>query len=446
MKQPGSGKGKSGTEVKNGEFYPEWLTISLIRDEKGNIINHVAVFSDISKRVQAEEKQHELQRQLQHAQKMESLGQLTGGIAHDFNNMLASIMGYTDLARMLVTRDEHGKLPEYLDQVYCAGERARDLIAQMLTFSRGSSNGEKQPLRLEPAVKDAIKMLRPMLSSSIKMNVSINDDLPVVNADPVQLHQIIMNLCINARDAMDDKGKIDVTLSVASGVDTICNSCHQPVSGDYIEVVVADNGSGIKPKIIEQLFEPFFTTKDIGKGTGMGLAMVHGIMHDHSGHIIVNSTLGEGTEFRLLFPFEELVAKTETKQGDLKTEWITGNNQHILIVDDEESIARFMKILLESHEYRVSIFKDSVKALASFQENPNSYALVITDQTMPDITGEEMARSMLQVRPDLPIILCTGYSSRIDKENAESIGIKAYMEKPMNTKDILQTVNALLSH
>ena len=396
-------------------------------------------------RLESEQKHQKLQHQLQQAQKMESLGQLTGGIAHDFNNMLASILGYTDLAKDLEADKKPEKLKSYLDQVYSAGERARDLIAQMLTFSRASEISEKHPLSISPIVKEATKMLRPMLPSSIDMHVHINENLPDINADPVQLNQLIMNLCINARDAMEGKGKLDIEVSSTNHSDSLCSSCQKTFSGDFIEISVRDNGSGISPEIIKSLFEPFFTTKEIGKGTGMGLAMTHGIVHDHSGHIIVDSQPGVGTEFRILLPYLKNGAKNTVRKQESQKNTFSGNGQHILVIDDEEPIAGFMKELLELNNYRVDIFTDSTLALKAFNQHSNHYDLVITDQTMPHMTGEELARTLIEANPGIPIILCTGHSTHINKESAKEIGIKSYLIKPVATADMLETVYGLLN-
>ena len=253
----------------------------------------------------AEKALKESQQQLQQAQKMEAIGHLTGGIAHDFNNMLASIMGFTQLALEISSDIDNAKLNEYLQEVNLAGERARHLIAQMLSFSRRGKTKEYLPFDLSILIKEVVSMLRPMLPSSIVINYTADECVPMVKADPIKIHQVLMNLCINSRDALDGRGAIGLQLKHITEADNICSSCHSTVDGRFVAIVITDNGSGIAQEHIGKIFDPFYTTKDVGKGTGMGLSVVHGIMHDHLGHIILESEPGKGTQFQLLFPVEK---------------------------------------------------------------------------------------------------------------------------------------------
>ena len=287
---------------KDGSEFLADVNFSPVETSEG--IKLIVDVRDITEREQ-------LYAQLQQAQKMEAIGHLTGGIAHDFNNMLASIMGFTQLAMDLSEDFENEKLNEYLQEVNQAGERARDLIAQMLSFSRRDNEKELLPLKLPILIKEIVTMLRPMLPSSIGIDYKLDGEVPMVKADPVKIHQVLMNLCINARDALEGHGKITLCLSLTSLDKGICSSCHNPVDGEFVEIIITDDGSGIKKKHLNKIFDPFFTTKEVGKGTGMGLSVVHGIMHDHHGHIILESKPGKGTKFRLLFP-----AANETEQDD----------------------------------------------------------------------------------------------------------------------------------
>lgn len=278
---------------KDGSEFPVDVSLSPIETNEG--IKIIVDIRDITEREQ-------LYSQLQQAQKMEAIGHLSGGIAHDFNNMLASIMGFTQLAMELSETCHDEKLDEYLEEVNLAGERARDLIAQMLSFSRRNGEKEYLPLELGLLIKEVVSMLRPMLPSSIGINYELEENMPLVKADPVKIHQVLMNLCINARDALQGHGKIELSLHVTRFDKVICSSCHEQVSGEFVGLMVADNGSGIEQDHLNKIFDPFFTTKEVGKGTGMGLSVVHGIMHDHHGHIIIDSSSDKGTRFQLLFP------------------------------------------------------------------------------------------------------------------------------------------------
>ena len=396
-------------------------------------------------RIKVEAKRSDLQMQLNQAQKVESIGLLTSGIAHDFNNILSSILGYTYLAKEQDDVSISDELSDYLNEVHSAGIRAKNLISQLLAFGKGSTSNEKHPLKLAVLIKDAVSMMQPMLPSSLILNCKISEDIPAINADPIQIHQLLLNLCVNARDAMNEKGRIDILANTVSIKDQACDSCGETFSGRYLELVVKDAGVGIADQIKGNLFKPFFTTKEEGKGTGMGLSVVDGITHDHFGHIIVNSSLGSGSEFRLLFPVEENIGDENQDIVLESPASKSGKGQRILIVDDEQSIAVFLKTLLEKHDYMASVFTDSNTALESYKVDPDYFDLVITDQTMPGQTGDVLARSMLEMRPELPIILCTGYSKSIDKRGAELAGIKAFMKKPLDPGEMVQTVHTLLN-
>lgn len=281
---------------KDGSEFPADISLSPIETD-----GHRRIIVDIRDITDREQ----LYEQLQQSQKMEAIGHLTGGIAHDFNNMLASIMGFTQLAIDLSESIHNEKLDDYLQEINRAGERARDLVAQMLSYSRRTPGKKFVPLELPVLIKEVVMMIRPMLPSSIEINYDFDEDVPMVKVDPVRLHQVLMNLCINARDAIGGHGRIDLLLASANVKNKLCSSCHELISGDFVGIKVSDNGSGIVQDNIRNIFDPFFTTKEVGKGTGMGLSVVHGIMHDHHGHIVVDSVPGQGTEINLLFPSNE---------------------------------------------------------------------------------------------------------------------------------------------
>jgi signal transduction histidine kinase/ActR/RegA family two-component response regulator len=397
------------------------------------------LLQEIKERKQAEEEREQLQKQLLQARKMEAIGQLTGGIAHDFNNILASIMGFTELALHKFASTNEGKLFDYLTEVHRAGERARDLVAQMMAFSRGNS-GSPQLLEAQPLVKEVVKMLSSILPASIQVATNFDKSMPAIRIDPLQLQQVVLNLCINARDAMQGKGHLSIHGRRTTVFKHVCASCHGKITGEFLELIVEDSGTGIEEGWLNRIFDPFFTTKDVGRGTGMGLSVVHGIVHKHGGHINVETKMGQGTKFRLLFPAKDSKKKTdcsnETKQ-ELLHQFGRG---HILVVDDEPAITVFLEELLRGHGYYVTAFTNSKSALTFFETDPDSVNLVITDQTMPNLTGSELATSILSIRADIPIILCTGYSEQVDASSTKELNIRSFFTKPINTGELLTAV------
>jgi len=395
-----------------------------------------------------EEHDH-LQSQLLQARKMEAVGQLSGGIAHDFNNMLSSILGYAGLALDRPDDLADSELDEYLDEVIRAGERARDLVGQMLSFSR-IRKGEAECSELRPIIRETVKMLRFTLPASIELDIILDDEPLAVNIDPVQLQQIIMNLSINARDAMCNKGKLSISVCRFSPNEhdsrLECQSCRETVlSGNYIELSIKDSGGGINQELLDRVFDPFFTTKDIGKGTGMGLSVVHGIVHEVGGHILVESVQDKGTTFRLLLPPSAGGTGEQAADAFVSTDIGGGvSTARILVVDDEPSVAGFLKELLSVAGYEAVLASDGAEALEIFQQQSGRFDLVITDQTMPNLTGAELARRLLALSPGLPVILCTGYSEDVDEACAREIGIQGYMPKPVPSRALLGRIAELL--
>lgn len=416
-----------------------------ICDAAGNRVRLSGIAEDVTARKQAADERERLQGQLQQAQKMEAIGHLTGGIAHDFNNILASILGYTGLALTRFVPDKDSKLARYLEEVYSAGERARDLIAQMLAFSRGTGN-EPRPHRLEPLVGEAMKLLQSTLPASIELTTWTEGNAPPVMIDPVQLHQLVINLCINARDALGGRGHIDIRVQRRPAVDAECASCHAQIQGDFVELVVKDDGKGIEPDVRLRMFDPFFSIKEHARGSGMGLSIVHGIVHELGGHIGVESAPGQGSSFRLLFPALHVVPGDTVHESlpDNLFAGECGNGHGILVVDDEASVAGFLGELLESRGYCVQVVNDSDTALQRFRDDPGAFDLVVMDQTMPGMTGMELAGALLDMRPALPIILCTGYSEEVDEARARARGIRGYLTKPLSVRALLETVRELL--
>ncbi len=420
-----------------------WIrdTVSVVMDEHGPR-ELVGYMSEVTRFKDYALEKEQLQRELQQARKMEALGQLTGGIAHDFNNIQTIIMGYTGLARSASISKGDAKLTAQLDRVLEASERARNLVAQMLAFSRGETGNDK-PLQLQPLIKEDLKMLRSTLPSSIEITTEMEENLPAVLMDPGQLNQLLMNLCVNARDAMAGTGDLTICLGLAKGVEAECATCYKQLEGDWVALSISDTGSGIQPDILDRIFDPFYTTKDVGKGTGMGLSVIHGIMHNHGGHVLVETEMGKDTTFRLLFPpvVEEAV-ETQTAVSS-STDLQQGHGEHVLIVDDEPDLGDLIGDLLERCGYQPTVLTSSKKALELFKKTPNKFALVITDQTMPEITGKMLIKNLRAVRPGLPVILCTGFSEDIDAEDAERMGIH-YLEKPVRIENMIQAVGEML--
>jgi PAS domain S-box-containing protein len=425
-----------------GEF-PAELAIDVAQGAEGEIF--IGYLRDITERREAEGQRQQLEKQLRQAQKMEAIGQLTGGIAHDFNNILTAMTGYVVLAGERGETLGDMKLSRYLNRAQRSGERARDLIQQMLTFSRGQ-HGEPRPVSPTALIEEWISLLETTLPSSVEIRTELEPRVAEVLIDPLQLEQVLMNLCINARDAMEGHGTLTVSVRSMTLDDGVCASCRQPVSGEFIEIAVRDTGPGIPTEVQERMFEPFFSTKAVGHGSGMGLSMVHGIIHDHGGHLLLDSRTGEGAVLSILLaPLSSTEIDPEPAGiADMRPDrqGITGR---VLLVDDEPAVGEFMQDLLEDWGLTVSAFNSSVDACMKFSDDPESYDLVILDQTMPRMTGMEVAQQLLKLRPGLPVILYTGYSDEISEESVLGSGIRALVNKPVDTRRLHDLIWGLLS-
>jgi len=394
--------------------------------------------TDITERRRAEEERRRLEAQLRQGQKMEAVGTLAGGIAHEFNNILGIILGYAELTKADIPEWSPAKFN--LDEIKAASLRAKDVVRQLLTFSRKSEENLRL-LDLVPVVKEAIKFLRASIPSNIQIRQNIAEESRPVIADPTQIHQVMLNLSTNAAHAMEEKGGVlefslkNISLdNTGHGLD----SKLQP--GEYEMLQVGDTGSGIPNEILDRIFDPYFTTKDVGKGTGMGLSVVHGIVEAHRGLIQVESALGKGTTFRILFP----AAKEEGRVAlELEEDLPTGSEQ-ILFIDDEPALAKLGQLILEKLGYQVQAETNATRALELFGSNPEQFDLIITDTTMPGMTGDQLIKKVLQIRPDMKTILCTGYIERVDEESAQAIGAKVYALKPLDRKRLAVTVRNVL--
>jgi signal transduction histidine kinase/CheY-like chemotaxis protein len=402
------------------------------------------VMTDISDVKQAQKEREQLQRQLARAHKMEALGKVTGGVAHDFNNILATVMGFAELALNRHSQISQDKMENYLGKIIAASERGRDLVGQMLTFSRNDPV-EAAPLQLLPFIREVLSLLRATLPSGIEIEEDLHPTPPVL-LDPVEMQQVVMNLFVNARDAMLGKGKLTVSLRAIELRDLECVFCHRDIAGRWVELAIQDTGPGIAEDALDHLFEPFFTTKAVGKGAGMGLAIVIGILQRINGHVVVETPPGGGARMRLFFPpatASSPAAPPSLSAGPVPA---TGSmSGRILIVDDDPSITEFLQEALASKGLQVAACNDSSVALDVFGENANGFDCIITDQTMPKMTGIELTRAVRALNPHVPVILMSGYGSSVDATGAAGLGIDRCVGKPLKTGKLLQIVAELLS-
>ncbi len=405
-------------------------TASVLRNTKGEVIAAIECIRDNTERYRLED-------QLRQARKMEAIGTLAGGIAHDFNNILGSVMGYTELAQMKASDAE---MERYLDQVLKASNRAKALVAQILTFSRQSSQ-EKKPLSVTPIFKEVLKLLRSSLPSNIQIRQDFSCPNDTVRADPTQIYQILMNLCTNAAHAMREGGGVlEVTLEPEHVSNPHIHHEYNLKQGDYTKLTVRDSGYGMEASTIEHIFEPFFTTKKEGEGTGLGLSVVYGIVKDHGGSIHVSSKPSYGTAFTILLP---LIEEAAASKNDTVTP-VLGGRGHVLLVDDEVALAQLGREMLTSLGYEVTLRYSSLDALEVFRKKPQEFDLVITDMTMPNMSGASLARELLIIRRDIPIVLVTGFSELINEEDAKGIGIREFLMKPVSLMTLSQTVRKVL--
>jgi PAS domain S-box-containing protein len=421
---------------KDGSLFEEEATISPIQDSNGKISNFVAVKRDVTKEVL-------LEKQLRQVMKMEAIGTLAGGIAHDFNNILAAILGYGEMAKAQLPVNDH-QLRSDIDQVIKAGNRAKELVKQILTFSRQREENFS-PLKIQVIIKEALKLLRSSLPATIQIQENIDSDCRPVLADPTQIHQVLMNLCTNAKDAMGEKGGVlTVSLSEREVTDPENMSfCPQLKRGFYLDFAIRDSGDGMDALTKSKIFDPFFTTKEVGKGTGLGMSVVHGIVKQHQGEITVESTLGQGTVFHIYLPL--LTREMQEKEFVPETKLFFGS-ERILLVDDEPEVAKIHRRMMESFGYTVTAFSTSLGALEAFKENPDDFDVLVTDMTMPDMTGDILVTKIRAVAPGLPIVMCTGFSELMDEEKATSLGIQKFIFKPVLKIQLAAAVREVLDN
>ena len=393
-------------------------------------------------RKRAEERMRALEERLRHSQKMEAIGTLAGGIAHDFNNILSGLLGYAELIG-LETRPG-SSISKNLEELLKVGVRAKDLVKQILAFSRRTLQ-EKKPILVEPLVQEAVKLLRSSLPTTIEIRLDIKEDPGIIEADPTQIHQVLLNLGTNSFHAMEETGGL-LTIGLAPiHLDSYAAGQHADLQqGPYVRLTVSDTGLGMTPEIMNRIFDPYFTTKEAGKGTGLGLAVVHGIVQSHGGAIKVYSEAGKGTTFHVYLPRIK-ASGGEPLVGIDEEPLPHGKGEHILLIDDEQTLVEIGNQMLEHLGYQVSVRTSSIEALGLFSSQPGRFHLVITDLTMPNMTGEKLAGEILRIRPDLPIILCTGFSEHVTEGKAKALGIREFLMKPLTLKDLARALRRNLA-
>lgn len=408
------------------------MSLTTLRDSSGDIAEVVGFGKDVTE-------QQRLERNLKQAQKMEAIGTLAGGIAHDFNNILGIILACTELS--LSEARVGSSMREHLVEARRATDRAKDLVRQILTFSRQGEE-DAHPLVMGTVIKDALRMLRATLPSTIEIKQNVDMNTGLIRADSTSIHQVIMNLATNAAHAMSGNGGVlEVTVERVAVTESDATQRSGLSPGPYVRLAVSDTGHGIEPGITDRLFDPYFTTKGPGEGTGLGLSVVHGIVQSHGGSVEVQSKLGVGTTFQIYFP---RVASSASGPDSLGSEVSPIGSEHILVVDDEPALARTIALSLERLGYSVTTRTSSIDALAAFRESSEGFDLVITDQTMPNMTGVVLASQMMAMKPGVPIILCTGFGSQIDEDRALNMGIEAFLHKPVSPVEVARTIRTIL--
>ncbi|NWH05560.1 hybrid sensor histidine kinase/response regulator [Desulfobacter latus] len=417
-----------------------WLNSSLIPVfSDDNTMDYITVVSDNTTRQKQDEKQRiQLETRLRQAQKMEAIGTIAGGIAHDFNNILFSIIGMSELLMEDLSKDSI----EYENalEILTAGKRGADLVNQILAFSRQSEH-QMSPTRIQTVLEEVLKLTRSTIPSYIEINHDIKTDCAMVMADPTQIHQIAMNIITNAYHAMETAdGKISVVLRETELALSDLPSKHiEP--GTYALLSFSDTGSGIPPELRDKIFDPYFTTKEKGKGTGLGLSIVYSIVKAHKGDITVYSEIGKGTTFNIYLP---VIRRTGISDLKNSIEKIPTGNERILLVDDEEPIAKLEKQMLERIGYSVTRQTSPLEALICFKENPHAFDLILSDMNMPRMTGLQLAKEIKSIRNDIPIIISTGFSDRLEDQDIGGVGIDAVLMKPVIKSDMAQTIRKVL--
>jgi PAS domain S-box-containing protein len=409
-----------------------------VRGPSGKVVRFVGSAIDITARKNAEAEQERLEIQLRQSQKLEAMGTLAGGIAHDFNNILGAILGYGELAQKAAAED--GVVRRYLDHVMHAGGRAKALVERILAFSR-SGVGERGPINVQAVIEETLELLAASLTPGVRLDKRLQAGDAAIVGDATQLHQVAMNLCTNALQAMEQGGVLEVSLERVDVAQTRALSHGNLAPGAYVRLEVSDTGSGIEPQVLERMFDPFFTTKGVGEGTGLGLSLVHGIVADLGGAIDVCTAAGRGTTFTIWLPISgEAAAPTDEVDAELPR----GDGQAVMVVDDEKPLVALAEEMLAKLGYEPIGFSSSVAALHAFRAAPQRFDVVLTDETMPEMVGTDLARQMLSLRPDIPIVLMSGYSGAQLHERACAVGIQEVLRKPLQSRDIAECLGRVV--
>ncbi len=416
---------------KNGDVLEGLLTASVSRSPNGEIFGYQGSLRDVTV-------QKRLESQLFEGQKMKAIGTLAGGIAHDFNNILYAIMGYTELAIEDAPKDANSQ--KYLQQILKASKRARDLIAQILAFSRQTEH-EKRPMHVAPIISEVVRFLRATIPANIEIQLQLDEGLPPIMGDPTNIHQVAMNLCTNAAHAMGLKGgELRISLNSITLDSIYLEGARRPFPGDYLQLSIEDTGPGMSKEVLNRIFEPYFTTKEQGQGTGLGLAVVHGIVVAHDGFINAQSDPSKGSRFQVYLPTIQENVDAITPEAGVPV----SGTEKILLVDDEDAVLDIVETILIRLGYKVEKRQNGLEALELFKNVPNRFDLVITDMSMPKMTGLQLAKQLLSIRQDIPIILCTGFSELISDSQARSMGIKAMLLKPVLKNELSDAIRKAL--
>ncbi|WP_051309715.1 hybrid sensor histidine kinase/response regulator [Desulfogranum japonicum] len=406
-----------------------------IRNDKGELLGHLEIIRDLSDYITAVKKQRQLEDQLRQSQKMEAIGTLAAGIAHDFNNLLSAILGYAELAHQ--RHEPDAQALRYIEQIMVAGNKASDLVHQILAFSRKEKK-KRSAILLAPLMHEAMELLRASTPATVNIVEDLEDTDKLILADAGQLHQVFINLYTNAFHAMEEYGggTLHITMRCVHEQNE-----EDGATGEYFKITVADTGPGISPDVMNRMYEPYFTTKGHAKGTGLGLCVVHGIVEGHKGRIYVQSDAEQGTVFTLFFPVANEKLEAEQRR---ETDTLVGGNESIMLVDDEKMIVEYIRTFLSQLGYQVMSFHDGKQALQAFEQGPEDFDIIVTDLTMPVMSGMDLAEKVLKIRKDMPIVLCSGYSSPLSPERASNLGIREFLIKPISLYQLAPVLRRIL--